>query len=363
MSEDIRQKSILAVDDNATNLRMLLEILRGTYKVFSAPSGAHALSFLERNIPDLILLDIEMPGMSGYDVIAKLKADKRFKEIPVIFLTGQEGRDAEEKALSMGAADYITKPISAGVVKKRVSMHIELEDYRKNLEELVRIKTRQIERTQNEILELLADMTGFRDEETGGHIRRTTAYTRLIVDALRSAKNKKYRIDGQYANEIILCSKLHDIGKVAIPDKILLKKERLNEQEFRYIKLHPAFGAQLIDRSIQSLGEGSSSFLHTAREIVLYHHEKWNGRGYPTGLAGEKIPISARIMAISDVYDALISKRPYKPPMTHEEAIRIIVSDTGVHFDNALIELCRPVLDKFKTVKYDETDHLTLKKS
>jgi putative two-component system response regulator len=355
-TSDKQQKSILAVDDNPTNLRMLLEILRGAYKVFAAPSGAHALKFLERNLPDLILLDVEMPGMSGYEVIARLKADARLKTVPVIFLTAQEGREEEERALKMGAADYILKPISAGVVIKRVSMNIELEDYRKHLEELVARKTSQIERTQNAILEMLANMTGFRDEETGGHIRRTTAYTALLTEDLKNSKLKRYRLSEDYARDIIICSKLHDIGKVAIPDKILLKPDRLNEEEFQHIKLHPAFGAQMIDRSIRDLGENNSSFLITAREVVLYHHEKWNGKGYPTGLAGEKIPLSARIMSVADVYDALISRRPYKPPMKHEEAVSIIMRDAGVHFDANLLDSCRAALEKFKTVEYDDRD-------
>jgi len=338
---------------------MLLEILRTNYKVYSAPSGQHALKFLENNLVDLILLDIEMPGLSGYDVIKKLKENDRLKGIPVIFLTAQEGRENEEKALNMGAADYILKPISAGVVIKRVSMHLELEDYRKNLEELVALKTGQIQRTQNAILEMLANMTGFRDEETGGHIRRTTAYTQILVDALKQSKQKKYRLNDGYAHEIVLCSKLHDIGKVAIPDKILLKPDRLNEGEFQYIKLHPAFGAQMIDRSIRDLGESNSSFLTTAREVVLYHHEKWNGKGYPNGVAGEKIPISARIMAVSDVYDALISHRPYKEPMSHKDAVQIILKDAGVHFDGELTNICREAMEKFKDVVYDDRDHLT----
>ncbi|MDR1943674.1 MAG: response regulator, partial [Synergistaceae bacterium] len=222
MREEAPVYSILVVDDDATNLRMLHEILRPRYKVFAAPSGQRAMVFLERRTPDLILLDVEMPGMNGYQVISRLKGDLRTASIPVLFLTAQEGREKEETALRLGAVDYILKPITAGVVLARVNMHIELEVYRKRLEQLVELKTSQLRNTQDSILDILANVTAWRDSGTGGHITRTTAYSQLIIDCLMEKNHPNYIISPQYGEHIVKTSKLHDIGKVAISDSILL---------------------------------------------------------------------------------------------------------------------------------------------
>ncbi len=345
----LRPKSILVVDDDPTNLRMLQEILKISYKVYAAPSGERALAFLEKHVPDLILLDVEMPGMSGYEVISRLKESSRWHSIPVIFLTAQEGREKEEKAFSLGAVDYIQKPIMAGIVNARVNLHLELESYRKSLENLVESKTIQLQRTQDSILDILGNITGFRDSGTGGHITRTTIYSHLLAENLVGHKNPSYVIPQEYADHITKSSKLHDIGKVAIPDSILHKPARLTPEEFETIKLHTTYGAQFIDDAIADLGD-DSSFLHIAREIVIAHHEWWDGAGYPCKLAGEQIPISARIMAISDVYDSLISSRPYKGTMPHSEAMGIIYKETGNHFDPTLVEISRDVFDEFEKI-------------
>ena len=341
--------SILAVDDDATNLRMLHEILSPSYKVYAAPSGERAMRFLEKRDVDLILLDVEMPGLNGYEVIKRLKEDPRLAPVPVLFLTAQEGRDKEETALRLGAVDYILKPITAGVVLARVNLHMELEIYRKRLETLVSQKTAQLSDTQNSILDILAGVTAWRDSGTGGHITRTTAYSRLIVESIIEHGHPKYVISPLYGDNIVKSSKLHDIGKVAISDSILLKPGRLTGEEFDEIKKHTTFGAQMIDDAIADLGD-ESSFLHVSREIVISHHEWWNGSGYPMALAEDEIPISGRVMAISDIYDSLTSERPYKGAMSHDEAMDIIYGETGTHFDPLLIDMLQDTFPRFEEI-------------
>lgn len=353
--ENSSKPMILAVDDEPTNLRFLMEILRDEYRVYLAPSGERALAFLQNKRPDLILLDVEMPQMNGYEVIQVIKQNPDWRDIPVIFLTGLEGRDNEQAALDLGAVDYILKPISVGVVKARAGLHIELEAYRRKLEDIVEIRTRQLKLTQDVILDMLANMTSYRDNETGAHIKRTTIYSQLIINRLLGLDHPDYQLSGHYAESIIKSAKLHDIGKVAVPDNILLKPSRLTAQEFEMIKLHTLYGAQIIDKAIDELGD-SSSFLNVAREIILAHHERWDGTGYPYGLAGDEIPLSARIMAIADVYDALISTRPYKMAFSHDVAIQIILKDAGTHFDPHLVAFCLPEFCIFPDIVQQHKD-------
>ncbi|MDR1979795.1 MAG: response regulator [Synergistaceae bacterium] len=347
--------NVLIVDDDPTNLRLLQEILKKEYKIHSAPSGERALLFLQKQMPDLILLDVEMPGMGGYEVISRLKEDSRWRDIPVIFLTAQEGREKEEHAISLGAVDYILKPISSGVVTARVKLHLELETYKKHLEQIVAYKTLQLQKAQDSILEILANITAFRDSDTGWHIKRTTLYSQLLVENLLAKNHPDYPIDKNYADHVTKSAKLHDIGKVAVPDSILLKPAKLSMAEFQLIKLHTTYGAQMIDDAIADLGD-DSSFLHVAREIVISHHEWWNGTGYPGGLVGAAIPISGRIMAIADVYDSLRSHRPYKVPITHEETLAIMKRETGTHFDPYLMDMSSDIFDAFESVAMEYHD-------
>ena len=327
---------ILLVDDSPMNLILLQGILGDNYDTFVAESAEQALTVLENLIPDLILLDVEMPGMNGYELISKLKSDPRWIDIPVIFLTAQEGRDKEEEAFLLGAVDYIQKPISTGVVSARVNLHLELALYRRSLESMVAEKTEKLSKTQDTILDVLASVTAFRDKETGSHIKRTTLFGQRLLDYLAVKDIEGYRFSPVHASNIIKSLKLHDIGKVAVPDSVLLKPGKLTAREFDIMKLHTTYGAQMIDDAIKDLGD--DSFLYTAREIILSHHEKWNGTGYPQGLSGTDIPLSGRTMAIADVYDALISKRPYKEPFSHEMAKEIIIGDRGAHFDPILTD-------------------------
>jgi len=348
---------ILCVDDEPTNLKFLMEILREDYQVYLAPSGERALAFLNTRTPDVILLDVEMPKMSGYEVIRTIKTVHRWEDIPIIFLTGLEGRDKEQTAFELGAVDYILKPISAGVVKARTKLHVELGTYRKRLEELVEVRTNQLERTQNCILDMLAGVTSYRDSETGGHIKRTTYYVEEVVKLLLEEYHEGYVMDDNYGESIITSAKLHDVGKVAVPDSILLKPGKLTDEEFEVIKLHTVYGAHLLDSAMLELKE-TASFLTVAREIIIGHHERWDGTGYPHRVAGPDIPLSARIMAIVDVYDALISRRPYKEPYTHEEAIRIIREGSGSHFDPALIAICESVFPRFEVISKEHEDDI-----
>jgi putative two-component system response regulator len=340
------------VDDDATNLRMLQEILKPKYRVYAAPSGERAMAFLGCQTVDLILLDVEMPKMNGYQMIKMLKDDPHLQQIPVIFLTAQEGRDKEEAALRLGAVDYILKPIATGIVMARVNLHIELEDYRKRLETMVSQKTEQLRNTQDSILDILANVTAWRDSGTGGHIARTTTYTQLVVNCLLEKKHPNYIITPRYGEHIVKSSKLHDIGKVAISDSILLKPGKLTHEEFDEIKKHTTFGARMISDAIENLGD-DSSFLHVAREIVISHHEWWDGSGYPNKLTGDLIPISGRIMAVSDIYDSLTSERPYKGVLSHDEAMAIIYHETGRHFDPLMIDLLNETFPLFKGVNSD----------
>lgn len=353
-SSQIRS-TILCVDDDPTNLRLLLEILGKDHQVFLAPSGERALDFLQFHIPDLILLDVEMPRMSGYEVIRRIKQDALWREIPVIFLTAQGGPEKEQMAFELGAVDYILKPITAGIVKLRAGLHIELGAYRRKLEVMVELRTDQLRHTQDCILDMLANMTAYRNSETGAHIKRTTYYTQEMVDALRRKAPAGYQVSEGYAQSIIKSAKLHDIGKVAMPDLILLKPDHLDHDEFELIKMHTVYGAQIMDNAMEDLGE-TSSFLSVAREVIIAHHERWDGTGYPYGLCGGDIPLSARIVAIADVYDALISRRPYKEPFTHGEAVEILRKDAGTHFDPVLTELLDDVFDRFADIAREHQD-------
>ncbi|MGL5435375.1 MAG: response regulator [Lachnospiraceae bacterium] len=354
MSE-LTKPVILCVDDEPTNLKFLMEILKEDYQVYLAPSGERALVFLDTRRPDIILLDIEMPKMNGYEVIQRIKESPDWADIPIIFLTGLEGRDKEQEAFALGAVDYILKPISAGVVKARVKLHVELGTYRKNLEALVDIRTEQLNRTQNCILNMLVSVTSYRDQETGGHIKRTTFYLAEITKLLLKETSDEYHISQAYADAMVISTKLHDIGKVAVPDSILLKPGRLTPEEFEVIKLHTVYGAHLLDNAVSELEE-TASFLTVAREIIIGHHEHWDGNGYPNKTKEHEIPLSARVMAIVDVYDALISRRPYKEPYSHDQAIDTLRQGAGTHFDPYLIQLCEPIFPMFQDIAKEHKD-------
>ncbi len=355
MREIQKGQTILVIDDSPTNLKIIIEVLRPFYDVYPVTSGARAFEYLEKKTPGLILLDVEMPEMDGYEVMSRLKGDPRWASVPVIFLTAQNDREKEELALSMGAADYVLKPFVAPILLHKVHHHMELQTYRKKLEALVDNKTAQLQNAYDAILNILASVTAFRDNETGAHIHRTTAYVRLLVERLMELNHPGYEIDKEQAYNIVKAAKLHDVGKVAVPDTILLKPSRLTDKEFSKIKQHTVVGGKMIDRAMAEVGD-SVDFLNTVKEVVLYHHEYWDGTGYPDGLSGEEIPLAARIMSISDVYDAVVSHRPYKTASSHETAIAILQSESGSHFDPLILSLCADQLEQFEDVINEFSD-------
>lgn len=349
MDTNCQSHSILIVDDDATNLRMLTEILKPLYKVYAAPSGERALGFLENCIPDLIMLDVAMPVMSGYELIKKLKDEPRYSSIPVIFLTAQEGRDKEEDAFRLGAVDYIHKPISTGVVRARVNLHMELGSFRKNMEMMVEEKTSQLIKVQGAILEIMGNVAVCRDNGATGHTERVAVYSGLLVKRLAEKDDPEYPIDRESGECIIKASGLHDIGNVTIPDGILRKPGKLTPEEFGEVKKHTANGAKMIDDAVKSLGE-FSRLMRVTHDIVMSHHEWWDGSGYPDGLSGHGIPLAARVTALADMYDMLTNDRPYKTALPHAEAVAIIREETGRHFDPRMISLLDDVFPLFADI-------------
>jgi putative two-component system response regulator len=316
---------VLIVDDNDINLEIIVEILLDEYELQVATRGEVALSIVERRPPDLILLDVVMPGMDGFEVCQRLKASPDTRDIPVIFLTSVEHQHAERRGLRIGAVDFIHKPVNPDLLSARVRNQLELKHHRDRLRSLVAERTTELRRTQEATLASMALLAEFRDNETGHHVQRTKRYARTLVRTMARLEGGAEDLPDE---ELLYQSAaLHDIGKVAIPDSILLKQGPLTSEEFERMKQHTSFGGQVLRRTEQVLG--TNSFLVMAREIAEGHHERWDGSGYPLGLEGPEIPMSARIMAVADVYDALVSRRPYKPPFPHDRAVQLILHGDG----------------------------------
>ncbi len=340
-------KTILVVDDSPTILKVVERALTGLYKVVMLTSGRQALRYLKKNVPDLILLDINMPEMTGYDTLKEIhKLNEPAKSVPVIFLTASTDPDSEVRGLELGAVDFIVKPFVTKSMLSRIHNHLELSEYRQNLEGKVEEKTRQIELVQDALVISLTELVECRDGQTGGHSRRVAFYTGLLLDALFARKKFPDTINEKYIRDVKRGSVLHDIGKVGIADIALLKSTRLSDQEMEYMRQHTTFGGQALDHALSKIK--MDSFLTHARDLAYYHHEKWNGKGYPRGLAGTEIPLSARILSIADVYDALTSKRSYKEPFSHQKAMDIILSDKGIAFDPSIVDVFEEIQGKFK---------------
>jgi putative two-component system response regulator len=355
VSEKTVMPVILTVDDDPIILNSILSTLKREYAVRPFTSGETALKFLGHNQADLILLDYNMPGMSGFDVLNALQKDSRLREIPVIFLTGSVNGDDEIRALEMGAMDYLLKPFKPKSLITRVHLQLELYRYRHHLEALVEEKTEELRQTNRKLeqrekmtLDLLAMASDMRDHDTGEHIARTTGYTRIIVEALRENPVEGYLLTDTKAADIIEAVKLHDIGKISMPDSVLLKPGRLTSQEFEVIKTHPVHGARMLQAALVKFD--NDSLIQEALDIAHSHHEKWDGTGYPLGLKGTEIPISARISAIADVFDALTSVRPYKKAFSPRQAFDILYADSGTHFDPYLISIVKPRETEFEAV-------------
>ncbi|MBF0549645.1 MAG: two-component system response regulator [Deltaproteobacteria bacterium] len=355
MDGNLPKPKILVVDDTPANLRLIMETLKNDYKIVTALNGEKALILAATEpLPDLILLDVMMPEIDGYEVCARLKSDVKTKNIPIIFLTALNEEEDEARGLALGAADFITKPFRPGLVKARVRNHIELKLHRDHLDSLVKERTSELLLTQQVTIEGLATLAEYRDPETGGHIFRTQSYVRALAEHLRNHPDFASVLNDDIIDKLYRSAPLHDIGKVSIPDSILLKSGKLTDEEFTTMKTHAKCGYDAIARATKRLGQ--NSFLQLAMEMAYTHHEKWDGSGYPLGLKGEQIPVSGRLMALADVYDALISRRVYKPPMRHQTAVSIISEVRGTHFDPRVVDAFLELEEKFKLIALEFAD-------
>ncbi len=318
----MEKATVLIVDDTPENIDILASILSDDYKIKVAIDGPKALELVARQAPDLILLDVMMPGMNGYEVCQRLKQEPLTCHIPVIFVTALTEVSDEALGFTLGAVDYITKPISAPIVKARVKTQLSLYDQKRHLKEEVRERTKELEQTRYEIINRLGRAAEYKDNETGLHVIRMSHYARLLA--------KQAGLATDYCELIYNASPMHDVGKIGTPDAVLKKPGKLDKDEWHIMQQHAEIGAKII-------GEHQDPLLHMAHQIALTHHEKWDGNGYPNGLKGEDIPLSGRICAIADVFDALTSSRPYKKAWTIDDAMALIESEAGKHFDPVLV--------------------------
>jgi putative two-component system response regulator len=356
--EETLRKTVLLVDDNITNLTTGKDMLKDLYKVYPAPSAEIMFDLLEHLLPDMILLDIEMPEMNGYEAIKRLKSEPKWAEIPVIFLTSKTDEGSELEGLTLGAIDYVTKPFSAQLLLQRIENHITLEvqkrqlkEYSTSLEAMVRRKTAQIFNLQNSVLSTIADLIEFRDDLTGGHVSRSQKYLKILVDKLIEEKIYTDEMSDWDMDYLLPSAQLHDVGKIAISDLMLNKPARFTLEETDIMKTHVAIGVDAIRKIEKNTDE--HAFLRHARRFIEAHHEKWDGTGYPAGLSGFDIPLEGRLLAIADVYDALISARPYKKPMSPDMAKQIIEDGRGTHFDPVLVDVFSSVSHQFAAVARD----------
>ena len=356
---DNNKALIILVDDSPANLQIGKNALSEKYRVITAPSAEKFFTLLKNNYPALILLDIEMPEMNGYEVIKILKENNETKNIPVIFLTGKTESDDELKGLSIGAVDYITKPFHPALLLKRIELHMlveiqrkklkiqtaELQYFNENLKRMVEGKTRDVFELQDALLKTVAELVEYRDHITGGHIERTTKGIRNLLKGMEMTNTYQEEIKDWDVELLLHSCQLHDVGKISIEDNILKKTGDLTEKEFEIMKSHTSFGEHVIE-NIQKMTK-ENDFLKYAKIFAASHHEKWDGTGYPKRLKENEIPLLGRIMAIADVYDALISIRPYKKALTHPEAVRIIIEGSGTQFDPALVKVFLLIAEKF----------------
>ncbi len=323
MSQDIKKQTILVVDDSTENLDILDSILSTEYNINFATNGKTAIEISKKYMPDIILLDIIMPVMDGFEACKLLKKDPLTKNIPIIFVTAKEEDFDEAKGFELGAVDYITKPVSSIVVKARVKTQLALYDQKRELTRLVNERTKELNQTRLEIIRKLGVASEFKDNETGIHVVRMSKYCCEIA--------KAYGFNEDEAELLLNAAPMHDLGKIGIPDVVLQKPGKLNDEEWEIIKTHCDIGKRII-------GEHKSELISTAKIVAYEHHEKWNGKGYPQGLVGEDIHIYARIVAVADVFDALTSLRPYKEAWSTKRAIKLVEEEAGSHFDPKVVE-------------------------
>ena len=341
MPEEVNRKTILIVDDAPENIDVLSGILNSTYKVKAALNGEKALKIARsENRPDLILLDIMMPDMDGHEVCRELKKDLITANIPIIFVTAKSETPDEQYGFELGAVDYITKPVSPPRVLARVKSHLALYDQSRHLEQLVQERTEELNETRFEIIRRLGRAAEYKDNETGMHVIRMSWFSRFLAE--------EKGMDSDWCELLFNAAPMHDIGKIGIPDSVLLKPAKLDAEEWGIMQSHVEYGVEII-------GDHPSLLLQMAKEVAMYHHEKWNGKGYPKGLKGMDIPLSGRIVSIADVFDALTSVRPYKKAWSEQDAVNLLEEEAGQHFDAELVPLfikCLPrvreILQKYR---------------
>ena len=356
-SNNAKKDIVLIVDDIEINRQMLQEMVQSEYDVIDAAGGQEALDVLfdadgeaAELLPTAVLLDLMMPDVDGFEVLDKIKSNEKTKNIPVLFITAEDSEDVETRGLESGAADYITKPFNPHIVKARIENHISLAQYRHNLENLVEAKTAEVTKTYESTLEVLATIIEYRNLESGMHIRRTMMFTNMLIENMQKDEHFRVLLENENIPALIKASALHDIGKIGIPDNVLLKPDKLTAEEFEVIKTHTTVGSRIIDSIAVNLPD-NDQYMKYARDICLYHHERWDGNGYPEKIAGANIPLCARIISIVDVYDALTSVRCYKSAFSHEESLAIIADGKGTQFDPELVDIVLLVADEFKKIE------------
>ncbi len=336
---------ILVVDDDSANLMIAQKILGKEFRMAAANSGTTALRYLEKNKPALILLDINMPDMDGFETLEKVRQTEGMSAVPVIFLTAETNPETETRCFQVGAVDFVGKPFVAEVLLSRVRRTLELEKFRDHLEEVIKEQAAQIEEKTKRITEMqeqtiigMANLIESRDGSTGAHVKNTQKYVRLLTDELRKRGLFPDVLTDEYAISVYKAAPLHDIGKIKIPDKILQKPARLTDDELTAMRKHAEYGENIIEEILSSLSD--VRHVEIATDLAMYHHERWDGLGYPKGLKGDEIPLCARIMAVADVFDALYSERCYKPPLRPiEKVLDILESGKGTQFDPTIVDV------------------------
>ena len=335
-------KTIFMVDDSDTSLSIAKRALEGQYRVFTMLSGVKMFSLLEKITPDLIILDIQMPGMDGFEILKILKSKPLYADIPIMFLTSYSDDDIEAKGFEMGVVDFISKPFSAPVLLNRIKTQLDIED-------IISERTKRIKLLQSGIMAVFANVIEERDRDTIGHNDRTAMYIKILLTAMKERGVYADEISSWNIDKIASSARMHDMGKINVLDTVLNKPGKLDDNEYEQMKTHPIEGVKLIDRILKQTGE--EEFLHNAKLFAEYHHEHWDGTGYPHGFKGTDIPLHGRLMAIIDVYDALVSKRPYKEPLTDEEAVKIISANAGTQFDPKIVEVFITLQEQLREVR------------
>ena len=338
-------KTIFVIDDSDTNLSLVETALEDQYNVITIPSAQRMFFFLKKLKPDLILLDIEMPEMNGFEALQLLKSNEEYHNIPVIFLTGRNDIDIEVNGFKIGAVDFITKPFSEAVLRNRIKTRL-------GIDQIIRERTLQLHQLKDGVVSVLAEIVESRDKSSIGHVDRTTEYMKILINAMRERGVYTDELQKWDVETIVSSARLHDIGKIVVSDEILNKNARLNGDEYEIVKYHALEGERIIGKMAERTGE--EEYLHNAKLFAGCHHERWDGTGYLRRLKGTEIPLQGRIMAIIDVYDALISNRPHRKAYTDEEAVDIIMQKTGKKYDPNIAEVFYDVKDLFKAVKKDK---------